>query len=90
MATAAGATTAPTTCAPCPAAPAPGSTGGAAGHPAELPSASATLAGQKFGPTPLAEAAGFVARLGEVDPRPAGVQVTELAPSLFQLEATGA
>jgi surface carbohydrate biosynthesis protein len=60
------------------------------GPPAELPTASATLASQKFPPTPLSEVADFVARLGAVDPRLAGVRATELAPSLFRLEATGA
>ena len=60
------------------------------GAPAELPTASPTLAGQKFPATPLSEVADFVARLGEVDPRLAGVRATELAPSLFRLEATGA
>ena len=58
--------------------------------PVELPDASPTLVSQKFPPTPLAEAADFVARLGEVDPRLAGVRVSEVAPSLFQLEAAGA
>jgi surface carbohydrate biosynthesis protein len=55
----------------------------------ELPSASPTLVSQKFPPTPLAEVADFVARLGEVDPRLADVRVRELAPDLFQLEAAG-
>ena len=56
----------------------------------ELPSASSTLVSQKFPATPLAEVAWFVRRLGEVDPRLAGVRATELAPSLFRLEADGA
>lgn len=60
------------------------------GAPVELPPASATLAGQKFPDTPLAEAARFVARLGQVDPRLAGVRVTEAGPSLFRLEPAGA
>jgi hypothetical protein len=34
--------------------------------------------------------ADFVTRLGEVDPRLAGVRVGEVAPSLFQLETAGA
>jgi len=59
-------------------------------RPVGLPSASPTLAAQKFAPTPLAEVADFVTRLGEVDPRLAGVRAAELAPSLFQLEAAGA
>jgi hypothetical protein len=59
-------------------------------RPFELPMASATLAAQKFPPTPLAEVADFVTRLGEVDPRLAGVRVGEVAPSLFQLETAGA
>ena len=59
-------------------------------RPAELPSASPTLVGQKFPPTPLDEVAEFVTRLGEVDPRLAEIRVSELAPSLFQLEAAGA
>ena len=59
-------------------------------RPVELPSASPTLVSQKFPPTPLAEVADFVTRLGEVDDRLAGVRVGELAPDLFQLEAAGA
>ncbi len=58
-------------------------------RPFELPSASPTLVSQKFPPTPLAEVADFVTRLGEVDDRLAGVRVGELAPDLFQLEAVG-
>ncbi|HEX6569708.1 MAG TPA: surface carbohydrate biosynthesis protein [Acidimicrobiales bacterium] len=56
----------------------------------QLPRASATLAGQKFPPTPLDEVDRFLARLGEVDPRLAGVRAGELGPSLFQLEAADA
>jgi surface carbohydrate biosynthesis protein len=56
-------------------------------RPFELPAASPTLVAQKFPPTPLSEVADFVSRLGEVDPRLAGVRVGEVAPSLFQLEA---
>jgi surface carbohydrate biosynthesis protein len=48
---------------------------------------SETLARQKFGPTPLSEPRDFLARLAEVDPRVAGVSASEVAPSLFQLEA---
>ena len=58
-------------------------------RPFELPRASPTLVAQKFPPTPLSEVADFVTRLGEVDPRLAGVRVGEVAPSLFQLEAAG-
>jgi surface carbohydrate biosynthesis protein len=49
---------------------------------------SATLANQKFPPTPLSEPQEFLARLGEVDPRLAGVTATQVVPSLFQLEVT--
>lgn len=56
----------------------------------QMPKASPTLAGQKFPPTPLDEVERFLARLGDVDPRLAGVRAGEVGPSLFRLEATDA
>ena len=78
-ATAGSATAAPTCCARCPGGPARWAERRGS-RPFELPSASPTLVSQKFPPTPLAEVADFVTRLGEVDPRLAGVRVGELAP----------
>jgi hypothetical protein len=55
-----------------------------------LPRASATLASQKFPPTPLDEVEDFLDRLRGVDPRLAGVRAAQVAPSLFTLEADDA
>jgi surface carbohydrate biosynthesis protein len=57
-------------------------------QPATVRPPSETLARQKFAPTPVSEPQRFLARLAEVDPRVAGVSASEVAPSLFQLEAT--
>ncbi|HET6773801.1 MAG TPA: surface carbohydrate biosynthesis protein [Acidimicrobiales bacterium] len=56
----------------------------------QLPRASATLASQKFPPTPLDEVEEFLDRLRGVDPRLAGVRAAQVAPSLFTLEADDA
>ena len=56
----------------------------------QMPAASAKLASQKFPPTPLDEVERFLARLGEVDHRLAGVRAGEAGPSLFHLEAADA
>jgi surface carbohydrate biosynthesis protein len=55
-----------------------------------LPRASATLASQKFPPTPLGEVEDFLDRLRGVDPRLAGVRAAQVGPSLFSLEAADA
>lgn len=52
------------------------------------PRVSETLAGQKFPATTLREVELFLCSLHEIDPRLQGLRVSEVAPSLFRLEAT--